>query len=94
MVSESKYPMTYEQYEKRVIELFLEQFDGEELAILKDKLDGFLEDNPNFIRSLYSGDCFTYDHPEIYSDNCKKVFEEYHLLSTPVAQLRMILEGG
>ena len=30
-LDESKYPMTYKEYEKRVVELFLENYTGETL---------------------------------------------------------------
>ena len=93
-MAESKYPMDYEEYERKVIEIFLKHFeDDEELDAVKAKLDKFLEAEKEFIEGLYGADCFTYDNPKLYGDNCKKVFEDYHIETTPVAQLRMLLEG-
>ena len=93
VLNENDYPMSYEEYEKKVIEKFLEHFEDEELDAVKAKLDKFLESEKEFIKGLYGADCFTYDNSKLYGDNCKKVFEDYHIETTPVAQLRMLLEG-
>ena len=86
-----KYPMTYEEYEKRVIELFLQDYEGDVLELMKQRVDDILSEEPNFIQSLYGQDCFTYDSPHIYGETCKKTFEDNFLRQTPVAQLRMII---
>ena len=47
VLNENDYPMTYEEYEKRVIELFLESYGGEELELMRDKVDIILSEKPN-----------------------------------------------
>ena len=37
MLNEEDYPMTYKEFEKRVVELFLENYDGEILEEMKKK---------------------------------------------------------
>ena len=91
VLNEDNYPMTYKEYEKRVIELFLQDYDGDVLELMKQRVDDILSEEPNFIQSLYGQDCFTYDSPHIYGETCKKTFEDNFLRQTPVAQLRMII---
>ena len=78
------YPMTYEEYEKRVIELFLDLYSKDKQEIAKEIIDTALKEEPNLIKGLYGDTCFRYDHPEIYSETCKKVFEDYLLNSIPI----------
>lgn len=89
-----KYPMTYEEYEKKVIELFLKRYPDELQEIMVDRLDNLLKEDPYFIKGLYNDTCFNYDHPEIYSAVCKKSFEEHLLQSIPVNILDMLLGGN
>ncbi len=91
VLNEDNYPMTYKEYEKRVIELFLQDYEGDVLELMKQRVDDILSEEPNFIQSLYGQDCFTYDSPHIYGETCKKTFEDNFLRQTPVAQLRMII---
>ena len=91
-VEMSKYPMDYEEYEKRVIELFVNPYPKREIII--DRLEAALKEDPNLIKGMYAESCFRYDHPEIYGDNCKKVFGDYLLESIPVNTLHMLLGGG
>ena len=88
-----KYPLTYEEYEKKVIDLFLQPYTEDKQEIMVDRLDKFLKDDPNAIKGLYSQSCFCFDHPEIYGDACKNEFEDYLLESTPVQTLHMLLGG-
>lgn len=90
-LNEEDYPMTYKEYEKRVVELFLECYEGETLELMRQRVEEELKENPNYIHGFYGHDCFTYDHPEIYGENCKKTFEDYHLRQTPVANLRLLI---
>ena len=90
----SKYPMDYEEYEKRVIELFLDPYPKGKREVVTDRLECALKEDPNLIRGLYAESCFRYDHPEIYGKNCKKVFGDYLLESIPVNFLHMTLGGG
>ena len=91
VLNEENYPMTYKEYEKRVVELFLECYEGETLELMKLRVEEELKEDPNYIHGFYGHDCFTYDHPEIYGENCKKTFEDYHLRQTPVANLRLLI---
>ena len=91
VLNEEDYPMTYKEYEKRVVELFLECYEGETLELMKQRVEEELKEDPNYIHGFYGHDCFTYDHPEIYGENCKKTFEDYHLRQTPVANLRLLI---
>ena len=90
-LNEEDYPMTYKEYEKRVVELFLENYEGEALELMRQRVEEELKEDPNYIHGFYGHDCFTYDHPEIYGENCKKTFEDYHLRQTPVANLRLLI---
>ena len=90
-LNEENYPMTYKEYEKRVVELFLECYEGEALELMRQRVEEELKEDPNYIHGFYGHDCFTYDHPEIYGENCKKTFEDYHLRQTPVANLRLLI---
>ena len=90
-LNENDYPMSYKEYEKRVVELLLEDYEGESLEIVKAKVEDELSEDPNFIHMIYGQDCFTYDHPEIYGETCKRTFEDSFLRQTPVANLRMIV---
>ena len=91
VLNEENYPMTYKEYEKRVVELFLECYEGETLELMRQRVEEELKEDPNYIHGFYGHDCFTYDHPEIYGENCKKTFEDYHLRQTPVANLRLLI---
>ena len=91
VLNEEDYPMTYKEYEKRVVELFLECYEGETLELMRQRVEEELKEDPNYIHGFYGHDCFTYDHPEIYGENCKKTFEDYHLRQTPVANLRLLI---
>ena len=93
MVDESKYPMTYKEFEKRVIELFLERFDEKDQEKALERVNELLEAEPNFLRGSYGQSCFYYDHPEKYGDVVKKEFEDEKLNSIPVNTLDMFLGG-
>ena len=90
-LNEEDYPMTYKEYEKRVVELFLECYEGEASELMRQRVEEELKENPNYIQGFYGHDCFTYDHPEIYGENCKKTFEDNFLRQTPVANLRLLI---
>lgn len=90
-LNEKDYPMTYKEFEQRVIELFLENYEGKTLELMMDKVEVILSESPNFIEQLYGHNCFVYESPHIYGDDCKKSFEDNFLRQTPVAQLRMLI---
>ena len=83
--------MSYEEFEKRVVELFLEDYSDETLQVMKDKVDKELENDPNYIHGFYGHACWVYDNPKLYGKNCKKVFKDNFLRQTPVANLRMLI---
>ena len=91
VLNEKDYPMTYKEFEQRVIDLFLENYEGKTLEIMMGRLDGVLDESPNFIEQLYGYNCFIYESPHIYGENCKKSFEDDFLRQTPVAQLRLLI---
>ena len=88
-----KYPMTYEEYEKRVIELFLEP--GTYTATKKEKLefiyDELLKNDPDFIRNQYNSDCKSYDNPEKYGIvDPEYIFSDERLDAIPVYNLELL----
>lgn len=87
MVNEDNYPMSYEEYEKRVEELFLEDYDDEVMEEMMKRIEDLLSEKPNFLETQYGYDCFTYESPHIYGETCKKTFEDNFLRQTPVANL-------
>ena len=91
MINEEDYPITYEEYEKRVIELFLDLYPKDKQDVAMERINDLLKEEPGFIEALYEDTCFRYDHPEIYSETCKKVFEDYLLNSIPVRTLNLLL---
>ena len=90
----SKYPMTYEEYEQRVIELFVNTYPDDKQDIIIDRLDNALKEDPNLIEVLYGMDCFRYDNPQLYGENVKNIFDDYSLESTPVNTLHQLLGGN
>ena len=83
-IDESKYPMTYEEYEKRVIELFLGEADfPKDLEFRRYLLK---EDGIDIIRGEYESACYRYDHPDYHSNQ----FTDEGLLRQPVRILEMI----
>jgi hypothetical protein len=93
MGKETDYPLTYKQYEEKICELFLEEYEGEELERMIDRLDAELKEEPNIIQTFYGQDCFHYDNPQIYGEITKKTFEDDFLKRDTVSNLRWILEG-
>lgn len=91
---ENEYPMTFEEYEKRVSELFLDLYPKDKRDVGMERLRSLLKAEPGIMKELYADTCFCYDHPEIYSETCKKVFGDYLLKSSPVNTLNMLLGGS
>lgn len=92
-MNEKKYPMTYEEYEKRVIELFLEPRTY--TATKKEKLefiyDELLKNDPDFIRNLYEEDCANYDDPEMLGIvDPEYIFSDERLDAIPVYNLELL----
>lgn len=84
-IDESKYPMTYEEFEKRVIELFLGESDSPKdlefrrYLLKEEKEDGML-------RREYESACYYYDDPKSPDNE----FTDEGLLMQPVRILEMI----
>ena len=84
-IDESKYPMTYEEFEKRVIELFLGEADSpKDLEFRRYLLKEEKEDS--MLRREYENACYRYDHPDYHSNQ----FTDEGLLRQPVRILEMI----
>ena len=84
-----KYPLTYEEYEQKIKEIYIKNKKDKEDA--ENRLNDLLKKEPDFIKGLYADTCFDYDHPEIYGKITKKSFEDDHLDATPVNVLNMLL---
>ena len=83
-IDESKYPMTYEEFEKRVIELFLDGADShQELEFRKYFLK---EEVGDLIEGGYKEACYRYDSSDFPSNQ----FSDEGLLRQPVRILEMI----
>ena len=91
MLNENDYPMSYKEFEKRVVELFLEDYSDDSLEEMRERIDDEVKGDNNFIGMLYGQSCFIYDNPELYGDSCKDCFKDKFLKQTPVSQLRMYL---
>jgi len=84
-IDESKYPMTYEEFEKRVSELFLGESDSpKDLEFRRYLLKEEKEDS--MLRREYESACYRYDHPDYHSNQ----FTDEGLLRQPVRILEMI----
>lgn len=86
-VDESKYPMTYQEYEDKVIKLFLKNNPSNKKGRL-EFLDKLLEEDPDFIYARYADDCYSYDHTNL--DPPERVFWDYLLMSRPVHVLELL----
>ena len=58
-LDENDYPMTYKEYEKRVVELLLEDYTGDDLQLMIDKVDRELAKEPNYIEGFYGHGLFS-----------------------------------
>ena len=85
-----EYPMTYDEYEKRIIELYLDGISEDHKEKIKQRIDNLLKNDPTF---LSGQSCFYYDNPEKYGDVAKKEFEDENLKGTPVRTLDMFVGG-
>lgn len=84
-IDESKYPMTYEEFEKRVSELFLgEAVSPKDLEFRRYLLKE--EKEEGMLRREYESACYRYDHPDYHSNQ----FTDEGLLRQPVRILEMI----
>ena len=83
-----KYPMTYEEYEKRVCELLFEGMDPVEKKETEKELKDLLEGEPDMFKHLYSSTCGAYDRDKEYPE---AYFEDFLLQSRAVSTILMSL---
>ena len=82
-----EYPMTFEEFDKRVRELLVEGYSQESKEDTLLGLEILLEEDPDFIKNLYSSACGYYDRPAL---NWETIFEDGALRARPVSTLRML----
>ena len=83
-----KYPMTYEEYEKRVCELLFEGMSPEEKKATEMELKELLDEEPDMLRHLYGDACGCYDHDD---ESPEAYFEDFLLQSRAVSTILMLL---
>ena len=83
-----KYPMTYEEFKEKVMELLFEGMDPVEKKETEKELKDLLEGEPDMIKHLYSSTCGAYDRDE---ENPGAYFEDALLLSRPVQTILLSL---
>lgn len=91
MVNEENYPMTYKEYEKRVIELFIESYPIEHQEKMLKRVEKLLEEDQYFIKFLYHQDCKYYDGD---ASNSEGIFNDGALKSRPVHNLELLIGGN
>ena len=89
-----EYPLSYEEFEEKVLELLFEYHSDEFIEVLKERLAVLEKEDPNYMLGLYKNSCFIYDSPHIYGESCKRSFEKNFLRGTPVRLLREMLGLG
>lgn len=70
----TEYPMSYEQFKNRVIELFLETGDREDKIKFLNEL---LEEDPCYIKNMYRDVCYRYERT--YLNPPEMLFDDDHL---------------
>lgn len=82
-LKEENYPMTYDEFEKRITELALEEYSGKDPNLFMD----FIEDlkSQEEIKALYKDTCYRHD---TYGD----AFTDENLKSQPVRLLYMVYD--
>ena len=93
-INEENYPLTYKEYEKKVINLFLQAYPEELQETMVNRLNDALKEDPDLLDGLYGESCFRYDHENLYGETVKKIFEDTLLESIPVNTLHMLLGGN
>nr|WP_295606943.1 hypothetical protein [uncultured Methanobrevibacter sp.] len=86
-----KYPMTYKEFEEKVVSLYLDSLNDEQLEMFVPLLDEELKKKPCFIQTIYGQICFDYDNPDIYGEIVKHSFEDEFLKRNAVSQLENFL---
>ena len=83
-----KYPMSYEEFERRVMELLFEGMSSLEKKETEEELKELIDEEPDMFRHLYSSTCGAYDRDNEYPE---AYFEDALLLSRPVQTILMSL---
>ena len=88
---EKYYPLSREEFNKKVIELTLSLYSEKDQDYIKKEIDRVIKTEPLFWNSLYGYACFVYENPALYGKNCKRVFEDGYILQDAVGQLRLMI---
>lgn len=86
-IDESKYPLSFEEFQEKVIKFFKESNSSNED---KEWLDWFLnEDSPEFMRMAYETACDDYDDAVAGENGVTPdmIFSDYYIKSNPVRVL-------
>ena len=68
-----KYPMTYEEFKEKVMELLFEGMDPVEKKETEKELKDLLEGEPDMFKHLYSSTCGAYDRDKEYPEHILKM---------------------
>lgn len=90
----NEYPLSYEEFEEKVLELLFEYYSDEFIEVLKERLAVLEKEDPNYMLGLYNHSYFIYDSPHIYGGSNKRAFEKDFLRGTPVRLLKESLGLG
>ena len=88
-IDESKYPMSFEEFQEKVIKFFKDSNSSKEDS---EWLDWFLnEDYPEFMKTAYETACDDYDEAVAGKNGVTpdKIFSDYYIKSNPVWVLEM-----
>ena len=83
-----KYPMSYEEFERRVMELLFEGMSSLEKKETEEELKELIDEEPDMFRHLYSSTCGAYDRDKEYPE---AYFEDFLLKSRAVSTILMSL---
>lgn len=83
-----KYPMTYEEFEKKVMELLFDGMNPVEIKETEKELKDLLDEEPDMFKDLYSSTCGAYDRDKEYPE---AYFEDALLLARPVQTILLSL---
>lgn len=91
MFDEKNYPMTYKEFEEKVVNLYLDALNDEQLEIFLPLLEEELKKSPCFIQTIYGQTCFEYDNPDIFGEIVKHSFEDEFLKRNVVPQIEKFI---
>ncbi len=88
-----KYPMTYEEYEKRVFGLYLKVYPEDKQEIIIERLDKLLKDNKDFLKKIYEHTRIRYVRSDC-SRQCDDISKYKHFKSLAVNTLQLYIGGN